>query len=871
MRTILTIITLSYLMAGAVAQTLAPEVIWATPKSVRIKCVTGTPGRMVVEYGLTPTLGQSSTPEMRDRPSEDVTTHYVIVRDLQPDTTYYYRVRVTLQSGGEQTSDIRTFKTLRNFPRLFPTVRYGGYLLGSYGTGNHAEWNATHFDILGAYSDNGNSPLADVKAVNPNVPATVYDNITNALIINTPGLIYNQYNEWQDWCDARGLSYEHTALHIGRNTTYAITGLWDDRFLYGLVHNSGNYKGVNSSGYEYWPYYPGTITNTVGGCWFIGHAERFDYVRVTITTPAAGGYDGVWEYCSALDAEGWPSGWTALTILEDTTVVNGQKLAQSGYIRFVPPKPHTEWKRSMVFYRRDHGPRKGFMIRFRVTQSGTPPYVSAVRNEDWAPESGGYTTVPGWDSSWETNPANNGDPEYNPNPPSGKSARFKWWARIWYYNPSRMRYVVNTGNPYWRQFYVDRVTRMFSGPTLYDGWYCDNYTAPEMPSVSGGWGNVPIIEYGGGYSTTTYVIQTGEMMEELSKTLYQLGKFSEANSVVRIYDLGNKNLFYPELVPAALAPAFSLREMATRYYTPYLQFESWLAEFDYLSRRGYYNAYKHAYRKGTTSPPDNPTWDNWNRDKLMALAIYLLSKDMDNEWMFFGAWHLNARYGEANTTTNPGDVNVYWQAGIPKQKAYYVPAAMRDFGQPVSTIPEGAVQLDKAPPGVYYYPNDRYVYYRRYTKALVIYRVRTGDTYGDETARTFNLDGYYYILDSEGNLSSQPVNQVVLRNAEAAILIPAEAPPSQPNVQVTISVDKQNPKPLDVVTVMVTATNIGNGEARNVRITHNIPTGATYVRGSLKLNGSALPDPTDTTKIDVTVASIPVGGQAVVEFQMVIR
>jgi uncharacterized repeat protein (TIGR01451 family) len=90
-------------------------------------------------------------------------------------------------------------------------------------------------------------------------------------------------------------------------------------------------------------------------------------------------------------------------------------------------------------------------------------------------------------------------------------------------------------------------------------------------------------------------------------------------------------------------------------------------------------------------------------------------------------------------------------------------------------------------------------------------------------------------------------------------------------VQITISADKTNPKPLDVVTVTITATNTGNAEARNVRITHDIPHGATYVRGSLKLDGNALPDPTDTTRIDVTVASIPAGGQAVVEFQMVIR
>lgn len=866
------------IMTSCFAQSLNPEVIWAMPKSVRIKCVSGSPGKMTVEYGLTPSLGQSSTPEMRDEPNTDVTTHYVIVKDLQPDTIYYYRVRVALQGGGEQTSDISTFKTLKAFSRLFPTVRYGSYLLGNYGAQDYSTWDAQHYDFNSAFS-NATTSLASMKAINPNAPATIYDNISNALIISQDGIPYTQYLEWQDWCDVRNVSYENTALHLGQDTTYAITGLADNRFLYGIVLSSGSYKGVNNNlGYEYYPGYPGTLTNAVGGCWFIGHAERFDTVVITVTTPASGGYDGIWEYCSSLDAEGWPNGWAPLNVLEDTTVVSGQKLAQSGYIRFTPPKQLTEWKRSQVFTRSDYGPRKGFMIRFRVTQSGTPPYVSAVRNQDWAPESGGYTTVPGWDSSWETNPANNGDPEYNPNPPSGKSARFKWWSRIWYYNPSRMRYVADCGNQYWRQFYVDRVNNRFSGPTIFDGWYCDNYTAPVLPSISGGgsWSQIPIIEYGGsGLNNTTYAIRMGEMMEAISKALYQLGKFSSGNNFVRIYKYDDKSVFYSNLVPASLAPAFSLREMYTRYYTPYRELESILAEMDYCNRRGYYNMYMHAYRKGITSSPDDPTWDNWNRDKLLGLAIYLLTKDTDNEWMFFNAWHVNARYGEANTTTTPGSVDVYWQAGIPKQQAYYVPAAMFDFGQPVTTVPGDAVQLDKAPLGVYYYPSSRYVYYRRYTRALIIYRVRTGDTYGDDTARMFNLDGNYYILDSEGNLSSSPTNQVSLRNAEAAILIPVTAV-NLPNIQLTITTDKLNPKPMDVVTVTIEAKNIGTEEARDFPIRHFLPViqptqrRAVYVQGSLMLDGTPLPDPPDPTFVEVIVPRILPGRTVTVRFQMVI-
>ncbi|MGQ9739118.1 MAG: hypothetical protein ACUVRT_14600 [Armatimonadota bacterium] len=840
------------------------------PRSARIKCVTTQPGKMTVEYGTTPALGMTSTLEMRDVPDGDVTTHYVILKDLEPNTTYYYRVKVALQGGGEILSGISELKTFRELSRNFPSVRWGSALIGAYGSGRNEEWNASHFDINHAYDEFHPDALQRMHQYNPNAPLTKYDNVTNVMVVLANGIPDNKYTVWQDWCDERNISYEHIAVHLGSDTSYAISGLADDRFLFGWVLDVEDYRAVTQYGYEYYPGSPEKLTNTVGGCWFIGHNERFDIVRITITTSASGGYDGVWEYCSSVDADGWPNGWTALTVLEDTTVVNGQKLAQSGYVRFVPPKMRTEWKRARVPQRTsDKFTHRGYMIRFRVTQSGKPPYVSAVRNDDWAPQfvSGGttYTTVPGWDSSWEANPAYNGDPEYNPNPPTGKSARFKWWSRLWYYSPIKMRFMTYVGDTYWKLFYEQYWLDYFIPiDSLYDGYYCDNYAAPYLPSVLGG-GSFNIIEYGGIYDETLYTLHLGDLMEAISKHMYARGRISVANSFIRLYKYNDKSIFRPEFLPASLAPAVCLYEMATYYYTYITQFEALVAEMDYHSRRGHYGTYAHAYAKGVSNSPNDPTWENWNRDKLIGLAAYLLMKDLDNEWLSFTAWHRNAIYGEFDTVVSPTSPHCYYIEGIPKQKAYYVDAGTRDFGTPITTIPEGAIQLDKAPPGVYYYPNARNVLYRRYTNALVMYRVRFGDTYGDETAQTYPLDGYYYILYHDNTLSAEPVNQISLRNAEAGILIPSS------NVQITVSTDRTNPKPLDVVTVTITARNNGSSEARNVRIQHVIPSEATFVQGSLKVNGTSVPDPTDRTKIDVTIPSIPAGGQATVEFRMVIR
>jgi uncharacterized repeat protein (TIGR01451 family) len=162
---------------------------------------------------------------------------------------------------------------------------------------------------------------------------------------------------------------------------------------------------------------------------------------------------------------------------------------------------------------------------------------------------------------------------------------------------------------------------------------------------------------------------------------------------------------------------------------------------------------------------------------------------------------------------------------------------------------------------------------RKYTKGLVVWRSQRMPNCRDlnylNTPLTVQLPGVYRRVYFDGTLGP-PITELALGGNEGAILVDASST-NNPNVQLSISVDKQNPKPLDVVTVTITATNTGNAEARNVHITHDIPQGATYVRGSLKLNGNPLPDPTDTTRIDVTAASIPAGGQAAVKFQMVIR
>ena len=708
MRTVsLFVILLCLLIPKSVfAQALNPEVIWAMPASARIKCVTAVPGRMTVEYGTTPALGNTSPPEWRDWPDRDVTRHYVNLLNLQPSTTYYYRVRITPEGGGaDVVSDIKTFKTFRRFSKLFPSVLYSSYIIGSdWSAGDtnapYHTWNAQHYDIDIAYAFQ-NAPL--VKAVNPDAVLLRYDNITNSYAV-----AWREQNmHWMQWADQQNISYEHIALHYAVDTEVDINAVGDRKFenIMLMLLVSGRWKP------ERFDYYSYKFPNIVNEFVVIGRSLRFDIIYLTIKTPASGGYDGVWEYCNQVDANGKPTGWAPLTIIEDTTVVGGQRFAQNGYVRFVPPKERAEWKRCRQYYVGSDADefyhpqqwRRVFYVRFRVTQTGTAPTfnnMDGIQDEDFVKVGpSGKQVIPGWDSSWETNPENNGDPEYNPNPPTSgglgvaKSARFKWWSRAWYYRPDLLRFLTNVFDPYYIQW--------LSGPWLeyirdtnpgIEGWYCDNYTANTSPGTPLSPSTTHFVEVGT-YDKYEYTKGMGEVMEKASVKLTQWDMVSCANDLINIAtgDTWSNSFLTdrPDLLWIYFAPAIANREITMLYGQVYTggnisSLNTFFAEMAYrVYARGQYHVPMYAYTTATKAETNTQEW--WDREKMRALAQYLLVRDPQKEFLFLNAWHQNFFYGEFLTDPN-NSLNRYYVGGIPKQKAYYIDAATLDLGQPITTV-----------------------------------------------------------------------------------------------------------------------------------------------------------------------------------------
>lgn len=890
--------------AQSCSQDLQPEVVWAMPTSARIKCVTTIPGKMTVEYGTTPALGGVSPPEWRDWPNDDVTRHYVNLIGLQPNTQYYYRVRIVPPGGGaEMVSQIGTFRTFRPFAKVLPTVRYSSYLIGGYWSSGdteapHHAWNASRYDLNIAYEATGQEAL---KQLNPNAVVTYYGNITNAYArMSDEGV-------WARWALQRGVSQEEIALHYAVDTTVRLPYAVNDReFEYFVVwrQSYGRWEWVRFDHYGY------SIPNQVGGALYIGHFQRWDIMYFAFSRVAAGGFDGVWEYCSAVDSEGRPTEWTPLTIVEDTTVVAGQKFAQNGVVRFVPPKPGTEWKLCYLPNQPTGGIQWGYYLRFRVTQTGSAgPQVTSqnyrvtgILNEDFVPgDNKDSQTIPGWDVSWETNPANGGDPEYNPNPPSeggpgvAKSARFKWWSRAWYYRPELRRFMTNLSSPHYVQYRIEEITGLMNARPYLDGWYCDNYGVDVTPGTAVFPTSFQFIEIGQ-FNAFQYGVLMGEAMERISIELTKMGRISSANNFVSFTPaddwLDARVLSQRDRMWITFAIGVSNQEIRTwlgmyyRGHPRYSSLNTLFAEVAYrVLRRGQYWIPIYAYQEAVRL--DKNTEQMWHYEKMSALVYHLLVRDPEGERLFLNAWHRNFFYGEFLTSTTD-TMNIYYISGIPKQKAYYIDAALTNLGQPVTTVEPPYIQWVAYPnswmpgviPGLFVIhqtdaaPQGKAWYFaRRYTNGLVVYR--TGDGPADETsmnsATEFDLGGWYSRVRADGSVDPVPINRLNLPSNTGVILIPVTTV-ARPSVEVVVSVDKPNPKPLDVVTVTIEVRNRGQEAASDVSVRAPLASDATFIQGSLKLDNFVLPDPpVGASWIEVTIPTVPAGQTAVVRFQFVVK
>jgi uncharacterized repeat protein (TIGR01451 family) len=523
--------------------------------------------------------------------------------------------------------------------------------------------------------------------------------------------------------------------------------------------------------------------------------------------------------------------------------------------------------------------------------------------------------IPGWD------PANdrNGDgyvddTEFanlvNPN----ATARMRWESRlpVTWYTAAYVRYRANLWNPVVLAYWIDQLNRWRTQNGI-SGFYNDNVfdTLGRYNVIQGG----ALWEYTAGKlgeppTNAAYDSLFAQMfvnVRQATNLPFVGGNTSSYNLLDN--DLGRQclNSFTWALMEDVLFDSETLYGFALRKYRI----------LAYIARGVVPMVFGHV-KWGVVEKVGN-TREMWEFALTNLLAMHYLLQVPDQYVAVF--WNRTFTYGSGLTTVSTSS---YWKAGVPKNMAY-IPVGLlsADIGVPANTIPTGYQPfafMDWIPiNGVtnsYYAVADStsstayvgdwapdtggdipvvptYIFYlyrdgvgkstsrhvwpaeavlaRMYTRGMVVYRTvwATPSNYATyvSSVLTVPLPGVYRRVNWDGTLGP-PITEISLRGFEGAILV-AASQTSHPNVQLTLSVDKQNPKPLDVVTVTITAANTGNAEARDVEI--RVPlSNATYEQGSLTPSGLEV-DSSIPSVLRIRVPSLPVGGNTNIRFRMVIR
>ena len=214
-------------------------------------------------------------------------------------------------------------------------------------------------------------------------------------------------------------------------------GTWQPQVaVNGVFTSSGNkYTDVTAQSYT------GSTATRISDKLYVGYAEPFDQMNFTLSQGRSGG-SLVYEFWNG-------SNWVSLPIQTDNT--NG--LAKDGKVYFYPP---STWKPSAV-----NGSHVKYWVRISVSNASVPPTYNTLKGDDWRTSAGAYSG-----RGWTATAAGRinvglGNLEYNPTPPQGHSARFRYQSRVGGLfganvhigNPSNIQSGIRT----WAQYLIDQI------------------------------------------------------------------------------------------------------------------------------------------------------------------------------------------------------------------------------------------------------------------------------------------------------------------------------------------------------------------------------------------------------------------------------
>jgi hypothetical protein len=549
--------------------------------------------------------------------------------------------------------------------------------------------------------------LGTIQATSPNTPQLIYSNVSNLY----GGLL----TDWLAYADRNGVSRESAFYHVTRATGFsgASSESQPVNWFWGVhqTSTSGATTDVTAAARGGRP--TNVTLGAAGTTTAVGYTDRFRELNVSLARGAAAGWGGVWEYATAVNAQGAPTAWRTLTLLRDGTL----GLRQSGQITFDPP---ADWVTAAV----GTGPRL-FTVRFRTT-AGTAaqgPELRTLFGRDYVGANGAAAgTIPAFDAAADRD----GDGYLNDAEYAGRragmDARFVYESRLFYPFYGQMRFVTNPNGTPVRRWAADYHTRLLNAQPLADGLFLDNAHG-RLPFPG-----VPVLE-----PTAGYAADSGALVAALSRGIGN--RWVLANTAGGGTTTGND-------VAAGAGGAFE--EFAVRPLQA-----NWAEVGDLANLVGGRLASGTRYVVIDSSPAGGSPTDP--RTQVAALAYYYLLADPDRTFlMFFGGSNPSSSWTE------------HWS-----------PAAAVNVGRPTGGMTVFATGADPANSALTYrvlareYGNARVLY-----KPLSYATGRPEGTTANNTATTHALGGSYRAVNANGTLGPV-VTSVTLRNGEGAVLVRA--------------------------------------------------------------------------------------------------
>jgi hypothetical protein len=349
-----------------------------------------------------------------------------------------------------QTQNAVTPPALPDVPRHYTHIRLAELAYGTIGSFEQQLLKSS-IDLVVVDSPVLDRP-AQIQAVAPDTPQLLYSNLSN--------IFGGSLTDWLQYADSRGISRESAFYHAAQPTAFSGAGASTQpvNWFWNVYKQGSQTTDLTSTAHGGVIIFP-AAGETLG----VGYDERFREVNLNLSRGASGGWSGVLEYVSAVDAAGNPTAWRTLTTVSDATA----GFTRSGQITFNPP---ANWVQATI------AGQRLYYVRVRGLTNGAPPIALSILGRDYVGANGGTSgTIPAFDSSADTN--HDGyldDAEFARRAP-GKNARFVYESRLFTYG--QMRFTTNPSDPAFRAWATDYLKRSLNAQSLMDGLFIDNSSA----------------------------------------------------------------------------------------------------------------------------------------------------------------------------------------------------------------------------------------------------------------------------------------------------------------------------------------------------------------------------------------------------------